>query len=188
MAGQLNPQSSRVCLSKTGSNRGAGNRKLGSEPHCCQAGKPDLLCTIQMLTICHFAVNRQILEIGARRQPTFLATQRVASCTGSVSAFRRHFTEPLIPSWVELQRNHRVPVVRPGRKAGAGNCRSCPELHESGFVFQVTTEREGLMRRFLQIALPVLAICLLASDAAFAQGQRGRGRGGFPGFGGGGGA
>src|SRR5438046_2716234 len=43
------------------------------------------------------------------------------------------------------------------------------------------------MRRFLQIALPILAICLLASDAAFAQGQRGRGRGGFPGFGGGGG-
>lgn len=44
------------------------------------------------------------------------------------------------------------------------------------------------MARFVRLAVPVVAICLLANSAAFAQGQ-GRGRGGFGGgfgFGGGG--
>jgi len=42
------------------------------------------------------------------------------------------------------------------------------------------------MRRFLGIALPVLAVTMLAGNVAFAQGQGGR-RGGFGGFGGPGG-
>lgn len=42
------------------------------------------------------------------------------------------------------------------------------------------------MRRFLGISLPLLAVCMMAGNVAFAQGQgRGRGRGGFGGMGGG---
>lgn len=43
------------------------------------------------------------------------------------------------------------------------------------------------MRRFLSVTLPVVAVCMLASNVALAQGQGGRGGrgGGFGGFGGG---
>jgi Spy/CpxP family protein refolding chaperone len=46
-------------------------------------------------------------------------------------------------------------------------------------------EREGKMRRFLGFTLPVVAICMLVSNVALAQGQGGRRGGGGGGFGGG---
>src|SRR5262245_22191263 len=58
----------------------------------------------------------------------------------------------------------------------------------AGFPWPVTSlfiqESEGFMRRFLGVAVAVVAVCLLTADMALAQGQGQGRRGGFGGFGG----